>query len=191
MAPRPRERSWAWAARSVTCRNELRTMPVLACRMAFPAFSLIAFNSARLTWMVRWFRSSSFSRSASSGAISATTFRWAWVSLTGKCCGTAGILSPLVLDLFLVDGEACLQVVRQGSRVVLGAGMEPEAPGAVAPRLVDGPLEEMPPQALADEFRHQAELHQFDLAFHTPVQLGKASRDAIGHQDVDFQRGVV
>jgi hypothetical protein len=59
-------------------------MPVLACRIAFPAFSWIAFNSARVKLIVRWFRSSSFSRSASSGAISATTFRWAWVSLTGK-----------------------------------------------------------------------------------------------------------
>jgi hypothetical protein len=31
---------------------------------------------------------------------------------------------------FLVNGETRLQVVRQGSGVVLGAGMEPEAPGA-------------------------------------------------------------
>src|SRR5579883_3436475 len=91
MAPRPRERLRAWAARSVTCRSELRTMPVLACLIAFSAFALIAFNSAKVNGMVRWFRSCSFSRSASSGAISATTFRWACVSLTGACCGTAGI----------------------------------------------------------------------------------------------------
>src|SRR5262249_55200588 len=81
----------AWAARSVTCRSELRIMPVLACRMACPAFALIAFNSASVNSMVRWFRWSSFSRSASAGAISATTFRWAWVSLTGKCCRETGI----------------------------------------------------------------------------------------------------
>src|SRR5262245_61950508 len=94
-----------------------------------------------------------------------------WASLTGK-----GIASPLFFDLFLVDSEARLQVFRQGSRVVLGAGVQPEAPGLVAPRPVDGPLEEIPPQALADELRHQPELHQFDLAFGAPVQLGKARR---------------
>src|SRR5262249_13815401 len=102
-----------------------------------------------------------------------------------------GIVSPLVLDLFLVDGEARLQVIRQGSRVVLGAGVQPEAPGTVAPRLVDGPLEEIPPQALADELRPQAELHQLDLAFGAPVQLGEARRDALDQQDVDFEPGVV
>src|SRR5262245_42572693 len=77
---------------------------------------------------------------------------------------SGGILSPLVLHLFLVDDEARLQVVRQGSGVVLVAGVQPEAPGLVAPRPVDGPLEEIPPQALADELRQQPELHQFDLA---------------------------
>src|SRR5262249_31138912 len=54
-------------------------------------FSLIAFNSARVNRMVRWGFSPSFRRSASSGTISATTFRWAWVSLTGTCCETAAI----------------------------------------------------------------------------------------------------
>jgi hypothetical protein len=44
------------------------------------------------------------------GEISATLY--CWVSLTGS-----GIVSPLVLDLFLVDGEARLQVVREGRRV--------------------------------------------------------------------------
>src|SRR5262245_4107011 len=112
-------------------------------------------------------------------------------SANGDRCGTAGIVLPLVLDLFLVDGEACFQVVRQGGRVVLGAGVQPVAPGAIAPRLVDGPLEKVPPHALADEFGHQAELNQFDLALGAPVQLGKASRYAIGHQDVDFEPGVV
>src|SRR5262249_46165877 len=121
----------AWAMRSVTCRSELRTTPVPACRMAFSAFSLTALNSASVNWMARWFRSARFSRSAGSGMISATTLRWSWVSLTGMCCGSAGMVSPLVLDLFLVDGEARLQVVRQGSGVVLGVGVQPEAPGAV------------------------------------------------------------
>src|SRR6516165_2386912 len=92
----------------------------------------------------------------------------------------SGGVSPLVLDLFLVAGEARLLVVGQRSQVVLGAGVQPEAPGMVAPRLVDGPLEEIPPQALADEFRHQSELDQFDLALGAPVQLGKAGRAAVG-----------
>src|SRR5262245_32695508 len=165
-------------------------MPVLACRMAFPALSLTAFNSARVNGMVRWFRSSSFRRSASSGAVSATTLRWARVSLTVMCCWGSGIVSPLVLDPFPVDGEARLQVVRQGRRVVLGAGVQPEAPGAVAPRPVAGPPEEVSPQPVADELWHQPELHEFDLALDPPVQLGKASPDAIGHEDVDFEPGV-
>jgi hypothetical protein len=46
-------------------------------------------------------------------------------------------------------------------------------------------LEEIRPQPLADELGHEAELYQFDLAVDPPVQLGKASWDAIGHQDVD------
>src|SRR6202011_5943886 len=75
--------------------------------------------------------------------------------------------------------------------MVLGAGMEPEAPGAIAPRLVDGPLKEIPPQALADEYRHQAELYQFNVFLDSPVQFGKPSRDALGHQDVDFEPGIV
>src|SRR4051812_5668389 len=61
-------------------------MPVLACRIAFPAFSLIVFNSVRVNSMVRWFGSSSFRRAGSAGGVSAPTFRWACVSRTGKCC---------------------------------------------------------------------------------------------------------
>src|SRR5262249_55342685 len=147
----------------------------------------IAFNSARVNGMVRCGFSSSFSRSANSGAISATTFRWAWVSLTGKCCWESGIVSPLILDRFLVNSETRLQVVGQGSRVIFGVGMEPETPGAVGPRLVDGPLEKKPSQALPDVFGHQPELRQFDLTLDPPVQLSKARRDALGHQDVDFE----
>src|SRR5579871_2819994 len=100
-------------------------------------------------------------------------------------------MSPLVLALFLVNGEARLQVIRQGSGMVLGAGMEPEAAGAIAPRLVDGPLEEIPPEALSDELRHQAELHQFNLALDPPIQLGETSRNALDHQDVNFKPRIV
>jgi hypothetical protein len=57
------------------------------------------------------------------------------------------------------------------------------------PSLLDGPLKEIPTQALANERRHQSKLHQFDLALDPPVQHGKASRDALGHQDVDFEPG--
>src|SRR5262249_59324336 len=118
---------------------------------------------ARSRWRPRFL--SSFSRAGSSGAISATLHCWA--SLTGK-----GIPSPL--HLFLVDGKARLQVVRQGGRVVLGAGVQPEALGSVAPRSVDGPLEEIPSQALADELRQHPELHQFDLGLHPPHPPAKA-----------------
>jgi hypothetical protein len=69
--------------------------------------------------------------------------------------------------------------------------MEPEAPGAIAPRLVDGPLEKIAPQALADELWHEPELHQLDLTFRAPIQLGETCRDTVGHQDVDFELGVV
>src|SRR5579875_3030140 len=75
--------------------------------------------------------------------------------------------------------------------MILGAGMEPQAPGAAAPHLVDGPLEKIPPQALPDVFWHQPELHQFNVTFDPPVQLSKASRDTLGHQNVDFEPGVV
>jgi transposase len=51
----------------------LRTIPVFACRIALPAFPLIAFNSARATGMARWLRLPSYSRSASSAAVSAMT----------------------------------------------------------------------------------------------------------------------
>src|SRR5262249_41948924 len=97
----------------------------------------------------------------------------------------------VLLDLFLVDGEPRLQVVRQGSRMGLGAGMQPGATGTVAPRLVDGPLEEIPSQPLPDEFRHQPKLHQFDFSVDPPVQLGKTSRDAIDRQEVNFEPGIV
>src|SRR5262245_45233560 len=93
-------------------------MPVLACRMAFPAFSLTAFNSARVNGIVRWFRSSSLSRSASSGAISATTLRWAWVSLTGNCCLEMGIAIATPTSSM---GQRRLQVGNPGEedRIVL------------------------------------------------------------------------
>ena len=91
----------------------------------------------------------------------------------------------------LVYGKSPLPVGWQGSRVVLGADMKPKAPGSVAPCLVDGPLEKVPPQALANEFRHQSKLHQFDFAFAAPVQLGNASGYAVGHQDVDFEPGIM
>src|SRR5262249_45494512 len=48
-----------------------------------------------------------------------------------------------------------------------------------------------PPQALADELRHQPELRKLDLSLDPPVQLGKARRDAISHENVDFHPGVV
>src|SRR5579871_2748496 len=69
--------------------------------------------------------------------------------------------------------------------------MQPEAPGLVAPRFVDGPLEEIAPQASANELRHEAKLHQFNLAVNSAVQFGKASGDAVSHQDVNFESGVV
>jgi len=100
------------------------------------------------------------------------------------------VVSLIVLDLFLVDGEPRLQVIGQGHRMVLGAGVQPQAAGVVTPGRVDGPLEEILPQALADELRHQAELRQFDLPLLPPVQLGKAGRDAIDRQDVNFVPGV-
>src|SRR5205814_6983247 len=49
---------------------------------------------------------------------------------------------------------------------------------------------EVPPPAVADEFRHQPELDEFNLAFHPPVQLGKARRHAIDRQGVDLKPGV-
>ena len=52
-------------------------------------------------------------------------------------------------------------------------------------------LKEVPPQAVADEFRHQPELGEFNLAFHPPVQLGKAHRDAMDRKGVDLKPGVV
>jgi hypothetical protein len=52
--------------------------------------------------------------------------------------------------------------------------MEPEPPGPVAPGFVDGPLQELPAQALVDELRHQAELDEFDVVRVAPVQLGKS-----------------
>src|SRR5262245_16548428 len=129
MAQTTRERSSAWAVRSVTCRSDCRTMPVVALRTAAPAFALIAFNSVSVKGMVRWLRSPSFSRSASSGAISATTFRWAWVSLTGNCRG----VSAIGLHLVLFPWQALPQDVQQVDQELirpllldqLGAGPDP------------------------------------------------------------------
>src|SRR6059058_5040033 len=60
----------------------------------------MAFSSASVNGIVRWGFSSSFSRSASSGAVSATTFRWACVSLTGK--RWTGCLCDMAMVLLLV-----------------------------------------------------------------------------------------
>ena len=57
-------------------------MPVLAWRKQAAACFWMTFNSATVNCMERWSGSSSFSRSARLGTISATTFRWAWVSFT-------------------------------------------------------------------------------------------------------------
>src|SRR5262245_66474243 len=62
-------------------------------------------------------------------------------SANGDRCGTAGIVLPLVLDLFLVDGEARFQVVRPGGRAVRGSGVPPVAPAAIAPRVADRPTD--------------------------------------------------
>src|ERR1051325_10027062 len=64
--------------------------------MDFPALLRIDFSSGTVNGIVRWSASDSLSRSVSSGWISATTFRWAWVSLTGKCPGVPAIVSLLV-----------------------------------------------------------------------------------------------
>src|SRR5262245_54227459 len=72
-------------------------------------------NSAGVNRMVRWGLSSSFKRSQSSGAISATTFRWAWVNLTGTCSGASDIFSPLTR----VFGQALPQDVQQVDQELL------------------------------------------------------------------------
>jgi hypothetical protein len=57
--------------------------------------------------------------------------------------------------------------------MVFSARVQPEPFGGIAEGLVDRPLQEVFPQALADEFRHEAELHQFDLVGNATVQLGE------------------
>src|SRR5215471_2569976 len=37
----------------------------------------------------------------------------------------------------------------------------------------------------------KTELRQCNLTFDPPIQLSKARRDAIGHEDVDFKPGIV
>src|SRR2546425_679092 len=101
------------------------------------------------------------------------------------------VWSSMFLQFFLVDGEARFQVIRQGSRMVQGACVQPEAFGRVTPCSSDGPLEKISAQTLANEFGHQAELDQFNFAFDPSIQLGKAGRDAIRHQNVNLDPGIV
>jgi hypothetical protein len=89
------------------------------------------------------------------------------------------IVSPLLFHLFLVNGETSLQVVWQGSRMVLGVGVKPQALGAVAPGFFDRPLKEIPAQAFADELRSQSELNNLNHAFDTPIKLDKPRWDAL------------
>src|SRR5262249_55595521 len=60
--------------------------------------------------------------------------------------------------LLLEQLEPALEVVGQGGGMIQSAGVQPESLRFVAPRLVDGPLQEPFPQPLADEIRRQTEL---------------------------------
>ncbi len=46
--------------------------------------------------------------------------------------------------------------------MIVGAGVQPEAAGAVAHGFADDPLQKVSPETATDEFRHKAELLQFD-----------------------------
>src|SRR5262245_37393631 len=65
---------------------------------------------------------------------------------TGRRYLAAVVGSPPVHELLLVGGEAGLQVVRRGGRVVLGAGVQPQPPRVVTEGPVDHPLQEILPQ---------------------------------------------
>src|SRR5262249_54342663 len=94
-------------------------------------------------------------------------------------------------DLFLVNGESHLQVEWQSGRMVLRVRVEPQTFGIVTPCFVDSPLEEILAQSLTDELSHQAEKRNLDVILDTPIQLDKASRDAINEQNVNLVFGVV
>ena len=56
----------------------------------------------------------------------------------------------------------------------------------VAPRPVDGPLQEILAQPLADEFRDESELNDLDLVFFATIEFGEAAGNAVDMQHVDF-----
>src|SRR5947209_14290485 len=103
-----------------------------------------------------------------------------------------GPRSDLSADhLFLVQIETSVAVIGQRGGMIQRAGMQPEPAGLVAPGLVHRPLEEPFAQTLPDEFGHQTELGQFDLAGDPPVQFGKARRRAVDVQNVNLVPRVI
>ena len=65
--------------------------------------------------------------------------------------------------LFLELYESGLLVGRHGSGMIQRAGLQPEPVRLVAPRFLDGPLQEPPSQPSPDEVGHQTELNQLHL----------------------------
>src|SRR6202451_56057 len=87
---------------------------------------------------------------------------------------------------FLEDGKSGLQVVRQRNRMIVATSVQPQALRLVAPRLIDGPQQEILAEPLPDELRSEPELNDFDLAFHASVELAEPSRNAVNVEDMHF-----
>src|ERR1700712_2680363 len=94
--------------------------------------------------------------------------------------------------------EAGADIAAQGTRMVGGAGVDPDRAATLRAQLeahlrpgrLDGGAEEGLTDAPADQMRHQAEIADVDLAAETAVELEEAARLALVIQHVQMDLGV-